>query len=284
MHHLILGYGYCGYYLAQELLNNGQHVTAISRHLDKEFELPNLKHIEYDLSQPFHWSIPGTVIYYLIPPPSIGKTDVFLAELLQHNTIAADKVIYFGSSGVYGNHDGSWVDEDSPCHISSDRQLRRLDAEKQWQDYCMQHRMELVLLRIAGIYGPGQLPVEAAKAKTPLIELDKAPFTNHIYVKNLVSIACLLAQMKSLSDVFNIADGDPSPMGTLQREVAKCMGLQAAPYESWSEAWERASHMKREFMQGSKRLSVEKLQKCLGNDLKLTPLTEAIKECLGLVV
>lgn len=73
MHHLILGYGYCGYYLAQELLKNKQQVTVVSRHLNPQFRLPQIRHILHDLMHPIHWIEPDTILYYLIPPPAQGK-------------------------------------------------------------------------------------------------------------------------------------------------------------------------------------------------------------------
>ena len=281
MHHLILGYGYCGYYLAQELLKHDQQVTALSRHLNPELKLPGLRHLLHDLNQPFNWIESNTIIYYLIPPPSHGEKDSFLSQCLSHSVINAKKVIYFGSSGVYGNHQGDWVNEQSTCLIDNSRQLRRLDAEQQWLSYCNQNSIQPILLRVAGIYGPQRLPIEAAKAQTPIIEKDKAPYTNHIYVRDLAAISYLLAQCRTPHSLYNIADGAPQPMGTIQQQVAKALGIKPAPYESWQNAWERASSMKREFMQGSKRLQIDRLKQSLGSNLSLSSLSDAIQHSLS---
>ena len=279
MHHLILGYGYCGYYLAQELLKSGQQVTAVSRHLNPEFALPQLHHMTHDLAQPLNWAEPDTIAYYLIPPPPEGEKDTFLHQFLKQNRIKAKKIIYFGSSAVYGDHQGAWVNEESPCLLSNARQLRRLDAEQQWLNYCHHNTIQPVLLRVAGIYGPHRLPVEAARAKTPVIEKEKASYTNHIYVKDLAAIACLLAQ-NATAVIYNVADGNPQPMGTIQQQVATSLDIEQAPYESWHEAWERASPMKREFMQGSKRLQIDRLEHDLPANMVLHRLNNAIVDIL----
>ncbi|WP_298625425.1 NAD-dependent epimerase/dehydratase family protein [uncultured Legionella sp.] len=280
MHHLILGYGYCGYYLAQELLNNNQKVAALSRHLDPQKQLPGLKHITQDLSTPVYWDEPNTIIYYLIPPSAQGERDLLLKEFLKQSLIKAKKIIYFGSSGVYGNHQGAWITEESPCFIDNPRQLRRLDAEHQWMEYCKQHHIDAVLLRIAGIFGPHRLPIEAASTQTPLIEQGKAPYTNHIFVKNLARIAFLLGQKQITYPIYNIADGDPRPMGTLQQLVATLLNKEPAPYESLEHALERASPMKREFINGSKRLAINLLKTTLGNSLSLNTLEDAVSQSL----
>ncbi|MBL7480431.1 SDR family oxidoreductase [Legionella bononiensis] len=280
MHHLILGYGYCGYYLAQELLKNKQNVTALSRHLNHEMALPGLNHLTIDLNQPFKWTDPDTILYYLIPPPAQGDHDVFLKQFLGHSLIKARKVLYFGSSGVYGDHQGAWVNEESPCLINHSRQRRRLDAEQQWLSFCTHQKIDAVLLRIAGIYGPNRLPIDEVKAKTPVMELDKAPYTNHIFVKDLAKIASLLGQSKVSQSLYNIADGHPTPMGSLQQLVAQYLGVEEAPYESWEQIWERASPMKREFMKGSKRLDIKRLRTTLGSSYELTTLNDGVYQSL----
>lgn len=205
---------------------------------------------------------------------------MFLTKLLEHSAITAKKVMYFGSSSVYGDHQGAWVNEQSTCNINNSRQTRRLDAEQQWLTYCKQNSIQPILLRIAGIYGPHRLPTEAAKAQTPLIEKEKAPYTNHIYIKDLAAIAYFLASFKEAKPLYNIADGHPQPMGTVQQQVAKALGIVQAPYESWIQAWERASPMKKEFMQGSKRLNIELLKRSLGADFVLNSLNNAIQHSL----
>lgn len=280
MQHLILGYGYCGYYLAKHLLQNNQKVTTLSRHLAKDLKLPKINHIIHDLNHSFHWDEPDTIAYYLIPPSPQGESDLFLKQFLNHSAIKAKKIIYFGTSGVYGNHQGAWVHEDSPCLIDNSRQLRRLDAEQQWLNYCKIKSIDCTLLRVAGIYGPQRIPIDAARAKTPLIEKDKAPQINHIFVKDLAAIAYLLSQEPVTSSIYNVADGNPQPMGTLQQHVAEALKLELAPYESWSEAWEKASLMKREFMKGSKRLNINRLQATLGVSFLFTQMSDAVKQSM----
>lgn len=282
MQHLILGYGYCGFYLAQELLKNKQQVTALSRHLPSDMKLPRLNHVVHDLIQPFKWTDPDTVIYYLIPPEPQGEYDIFLKHVLQSSTLKAKKLIYFGSSSVYGNHQGTWVNEESPCFIDNPRQKRRLDAEQQCKAFCKRHRIDSIVLRIAGIYGPQRVPIEAAQAKTPIIELNQAPYTNYIFVKDLANIAYQLSQEQVPSNLFNIADGHPKPMGTLQQLVAQLLRLEQAPYETWEQAFARATPMKREFMNGSKRLDINRLKATLEDSLKLTDMEDALNQFITL--
>lgn len=275
MHHLIIGYGYCGFHLAAQLLRQNMHVTAVSRTLAADYALDNLNHLPLDITQPFHWQTPDTILYYLIPPPADGDKDRLLHQFLQQSQLNIKKVIYFGSSGVYGEQHGQWVNEQSTCHMTHDRQRRRLHAEHLWQ----QTSSAVVLMRIGGIYGQNRLPVQAAHQQSPLLKGDEAPWMNHIYVQDLVNIALQLALSPAVG-IYNVADGNPQKMGSLQRLTAEQLHLPQAPQHDWQSIWNKASPMKREFMQANKRLSIEKLKQTLGDKLFITPLQNAVKHSL----
>ena len=280
MHHLIIGYGYTGFHLAQYLTNQKENVTAVSRHLDTSTIIQGVEYLQHDIQTPFTWSQPDTIIYYLIPPHATGKHDTILQTFLNTSKISPGKLIYFGSSAVYGDKSGDWVNETTPCNITLDRQIRRLDAERQCMEFSKAAAIDCVLLRIGGIFGPHRLPVEAAKEQTALIEPNFVPSTNLIYVKDLARIAALLAMNTVARGIYNVSDGLPEPMGTLQQQVAKLLELPPAPFHSLKDALARASPMKKEFIQSSKRLSIDALKMTLDQSLVLTPKLTAIKESL----
>ena len=69
---------------------------------------------------------------------------------------SAERIIFISSTGVYGQDDGSWVDEDSPCRPTHDSGRALLAAEEVLHDHPLGSRG--IVLRLAGIYGPGRLP------------------------------------------------------------------------------------------------------------------------------
>lgn len=275
MHHVIVGYGYCGFYLASYLREQNQRVTTISRHLDESRRLADVTHLIQDVFTPLPGEYANCTLYYLIPPPATGREDRILRQFLRINALKPQKVVYFGSSSVYGDQQGNWVDEQTSCKPVNDRQFRRLDAERQWQQYSKEQAATCVLLRVAGIYGPDRLPIQAALDRVPVIRPEEAPFTNHIYVKDLVKVAASLA----VEGIFNVADGQPSLMGSLQQQVAMACKFPTAAVQSFEQAWQNASPMKREFMQSSKRLRIFALQEALA-DFRPGSLTTAVLESL----
>lgn len=281
MSHYILGYGYCGYYLAQELVRHNQQITCVSRHLKKIYQLPQTLHLEQDFRNSLSGITEETYLYYLAPPPANQETDLLLKQFIHQNPLKVKKIIYFSSSGVYGNHQGGLVNEETRCHIQHSRQLSRLDAEQQWINHCNKLDIDLLILRVGGIFGPHRLPIEAAQKRVALIEPTQAPLINHIYVRDLARITHLLAGMKTAQPIFNIADGNPQPMGSLQQLVAQMLDYTPADYEHFNCAFEKASAMKKEFLLGSKQLNINKLMTYLPL-FSFTNTEKAVKESLNL--
>ena len=98
------------------------------------------------------------------------------------------------------------------------------------------------------------------------------------------SIGDLAAQSDTIShadisDLWNIADGNPKPMGSLQATVAKLSQQPEAPSQSWEQAWATASEMKKEFLSSSKCLDIRRLLVHIPL-FKFTPFEDAIRESL----
>lgn len=277
--HVLMGYGYCASFLAKELLAFNLKCLAISRHPLKT-TIPGLLHACCDLNDEIPNLEHPYVLYYFIPPSSADK-DPLLAHVLNHLKPKPIKIIYLGSSGVYGEHHGQWVNESSECLIKSPRQLARLHAESLVHDFCRQHKIPGTCLRIAGIYGPNRIPMDAAHQQTPVITKTQAPFINHIYVQDLAKILLQLGSHISFNGTLNIADGNPMVMGQMQQMLAQMLDLPLAPEIDFHEIWQQASVMKKEFMSQNKKLSIQRLQQLLrGSHIKLTSVENTLKELL----
>jgi nucleoside-diphosphate-sugar epimerase len=259
--HLLVGFGYTAGFLANLLLNDQQEVLAISRkkpqtHLD-------IQHLELDV---FHSPIPievEDILYYFIPPLAQYEEDILLSKCLLQLPNPPKKIIYIGSSGVYGQQDGNWVHENNACHIETLRQRQRLSAELQLEMYCEKYHIPCARLRTAGIYGPNRIPKEAVLNQSPIIQTAQAPFINHIYIKDLAKILKYLGSTITYHGIVNVADGNPQPMGTLQKTLAELLHVPKAPEISFKNSWETASEMKKEFMSQNKRLDVSLLKQLL---------------------
>ncbi len=125
MNLLIFGNGYSGRAIANAALQNGITTTVTSRTSNGE---PGI--IRFDAAEPAIAA--ATHIIVTAAPDEHG--DPILARYAAQIAAAPElKYIgYLSTTGVYGNHNGAWVNEDTPPNPLSPRAQRRLAAEQAW--------------------------------------------------------------------------------------------------------------------------------------------------------
>ncbi len=253
MNCLILGYGYCGFYLAHKLLNKGATITTVSRSAKEDLQIPGIKHLQADFTEHLGLNSTFDAIFYLAPPQNDGKQDFRLRRCFEHNHFTCSKLIYFGSSGVYGNHHDRWVSEDSECQISYDRQLRRLDAENFLANHAKEATFKLFLLRVAGIFGPDRIPINSVRKNEAVINPIEAPWSNLIYVEDLIRVCLQLSCTQNTFELINVSDGIPRKMGSMQQEISNIINSGKLPYKALKTLFLDATPMKKEFLLSSKK-------------------------------
>jgi nucleoside-diphosphate-sugar epimerase len=274
---LILGYGYAGFYCAKKLLADGHQVMGVSRTYPDDYKLAKLNHVCSDIrSLDIDGDYKPGAIIYCAPPPSEGVCDTLLtevlAELTRKNLVA--NIVYWGSSGVYGDHAGHWVDEESVCHINSDIQRRRLDAEAQIKTFAELNHVAWSIMRVAGMFGPGRMP----STNKPVIYLDEAPYSNLVYIEDAAQVAAQAVLQNKALGIVNISDGFPKKMGALQRVVAEHQGV-AVIEQGYQAFMASASPMRQYFLSASKRLSNNKCEQ-LFPEIAFADFEEAVEKCL----
>src|SRR5207244_13577284 len=71
---------------------------------------------------------------------------------------------YLSTTGVYGDQDGGWVDEDTPPRPGQPRSIERLSTERAWQALGLQGGAAVDIFRLPGIYGPGPSAIDQVNA------------------------------------------------------------------------------------------------------------------------
>ncbi len=222
-------------------------------------------------------------VIYLIPPPPQGRRDTRMQQFLQATARDGEprRIVYISTTGVYGDCAGEWVDEQRPANPSVDRAYRRWDAEQQLRDWRSRSGGELVILRVAGIYGPGKLPLARLRKGVPMVSEADAPWTNRIHAADLVQV-CLAALSRGRDgEVYNVSDGHPGNMADYFNRVADLAGLPRPPVIPLSEAGEQLSAGLRSYLQESRRLDNRKLREELGVELRYPTLEQGLPGCLG---
>jgi nucleoside-diphosphate-sugar epimerase len=161
-------------------------------------------------------------------------------------------ISYLSTVGVYGDHGGAWVVEESECRPVSRRSVERLEAEKAWQRAAEREGLPLAVLRLAGIYGPGRNALANLAAGTARRIVKPGQIFNRIHVEDIAGALSLLAE-KEMGGVFNLADGEPSPAEDVVTFAAELMGVEPPPEIPFDRA--EMTPMARSFYGENKRVS-----------------------------
>jgi len=190
-------------------------------------------------------------------------------------------IVYLSTSGVYGDHRGATVNEDTPPAPGADRSRRRLDAERQGGHWGDEHGVTTRILRVPGIYGPGRLPLERIRRGEPSLAPDPARPGNRIHVDDLVGVCLAACDYAGPHRIFNVGDGDDTDTGTFNRILAREAGLAPPPALTLAEMMAKASPMGREFLSESRRLDVRRMREDLRYEPQYRNPVAGIRACLN---
>ena len=117
---------------------------------------------------------------------------------------------YLSTVGVYGNHDGAWVDEDSEPQPVSARSIARLQAENAWQSEAEKAAVPLAVFRLSGIYGPGRNAFVTIEKGWSRRLIKPGQVFNRIHRDDIAKAVASAVAIKA-SGTFNITDDRPAP-------------------------------------------------------------------------
>ena len=251
---LVVGVGYLGRrFLEQD--NDAHGLTRGDHDLDKDGPLPV--------------SLPETyTVLYTVPPSHESQSDVRLQRLLAVLDPAPSRFVYISTTGVYGDHGGAAVNEETPTSPGSDRSARRVAAEDALNSWAVETGCAAVVLRVPGIYGPGRLGIERIRDGAPVIrEVDAGP-GNRIHVDDLANCCSAALADHVPAGVYNVGDGDHRTSNWFANEVARQCELPAPPTISMADARREFSPMRMSFLGESRRVDTQKMRDILGAKLK----------------
>ena len=283
---LIVGCGYVGRRVAALHRARGETVVGVVRTTASAGALgrDGIEAIRADLDG----SLPalptrGPGIYYLAPPPETGTTDPRLGAFLANLDHSGQprRIVYVGTTGIYGDCHGDWVDESRPANPSVDRARRRWDAESRLRDWSARSGGELVVLRVAGIYGPGRLPLERLRRGLPMVGEDEAPWTNRIHADDLATVCVAAMDRAPGGAVYNVSDGHPGNMADYFNRVADLAGLPRPPVVRLADAGGTLSEGLLSYLRESRRLDNRRMLRELGVTLRYPTLEAGLPGCLG---
>lgn len=212
----------------------------------------------------------STHVLISIPPGLEG------CPALQHfrDDLAASPTLqwlgYLSTIGVYGDAQGGWVDEDTPIKPTSERALRRAQAEQAWLDFGRATGTKVQVFRLPGIYGRGRSVIDNLRAGTARRIVKPGQVFNRIHVEDIagaLDAAMTLVATHGTTGftLLNITDDEPGPPQDVVAYGAELLGLPPPPEVPFSDA--KLSPMGVSFYGESKRVRNTRMKTGLGYQL-----------------
>ena len=266
---LSFGHGYSADALARLLLPQGWRIIGTTRSAEKATQL-RAQGVE-----PIIW--PGgsdiapalaraTHILISVAPGAEG--DPVLNALSEQIATATpfEWTAYLSTTGVYGDHQGGWVDETTALTPSTRRGQYRVAAEAEWQALAAKTSLNLHIFRLAGIYGPGRGPFAKVRNGTARRIVKPGQVFSRIHVEDIAQVLAASIANPDPFSVYNLCDDDPAPPEDVIEYAAKLLGLPVPPAEDWDKA--QMTPMARSFYAESKKVRNDKIKTDLGIRLK----------------
>ncbi|KND16082.1 epimerase [Pannonibacter phragmitetus] len=184
---------------------------------------------------------------------------------------------YLSTVGVYGDHDGAWVDEDTPCRPVSRRSVQRVEAETAWLEFAAKEDLPVQIFRLSGIYGPGRNALVNLRNGTARRLVKPGQVFNRIRVEDIAgALEASLAEPKTR--IYNVTDDEPAPPQDVVTYAARILGMQPPPEQDFETA--ELSPMARSFYGENKRVSNARIKKEMGFEFSYANYRESLDQLM----
>lgn len=285
MRTLIIGCGYVGMRLAKELLKQGHSVIGTCRSDERALILEannipviklditnaenfkDLKKYEFDwvvnCAAPNYSTVPNyTAVYYQ------GNANV--TNWLKNKKI--EKYVFTGSTGVYGQNDGSIVTEESPTLYSTDTGRILIMTEELLLKMFKAYRLPVIILRVAGIYGEerGYYFKQFINGNA-VIHGDGSRYLNMIHVDDVAGAIIAALEKGVPGNIYNVVDDEPVREIDFYKWLSDRLNMPLPPSAPVEQNAQTASGRP---LTSNKRVSNRKLKEELGYKLKYPTFRE----------
>jgi nucleoside-diphosphate-sugar epimerase len=282
---LIIGCGYLGRRLGALLLQGGERVWGTVRSSNRAEEIAGLGIVPViaDVLQPDSWrGLPRTdrVLYCVGFDRTAGALmrAVYVGGLrtvLENLSPSLERLVYAGSTSVYGQTGGEWVDEDSPTCPEHESGRVCLEAEGCVRAWADSRAVSAVVLRLAGLYGTGRIVRRTILEQGEPIPGDPDKFLNLIHIDDATRAAAAALDAVEPGPIYLVGDDRPVKRREYYAVAARTLDAPeprfASPRPGSSQAARDATN---------KRVSNRRMKRALGISLLYPDITTGLPDAL----
>ncbi|MDG4595588.1 MAG: SDR family oxidoreductase [Candidatus Contendobacter sp.] len=233
---LIAGCGDVGATLGQDLNSAGHEVWGLKRH---PADLPpGIRPLAADLTDPATLNaLPPDLDAVVYSAAATGFSEAAyqaayvtgvhnLLEALREAGQQPHQMLFASSTSVYAQHQGEWVDEDSPAEAESfSGRCIRVGERLMWDS-----PWPAVAVRFGGIYGPGRTRlIDSVRAGTAARPAGPPLYTNRIHRDDCARVLEHLLFLLGPAPLYLAVDDDPAPLGEVLSWLATQLGVPEPP-------------------------------------------------------
>jgi nucleoside-diphosphate-sugar epimerase len=209
---LCLGFGYCARHHVAAFGSRFQRLIGTSRSPVMSAGAP-VEMLQFDgvtASPELHAALAATDHLLISAAPTESGDPVLSVLAAQSATAPVLKsIVDLSSLGVYGDHGSGWVDETTPTIPAHSRGFSRVGAERAWQALGRERNIPVAVLRLGGIYGPGQNAFVRLRAGRAHRIAKPGHVSNRIHVADIAQ-AIEAAFARRFDGIVNVTDDEPA--------------------------------------------------------------------------
>ena len=280
---LILGVGYSAGFFAREALARGWEVTGTVRTADKAERLSRegIRTLVFDgfaVSSSLATAIAeAAAVLVSVQPGEAGDPAFQALGPVLEAAPALRWIGYLSTIGVYGDHGGAWIDEDTAPRASYRSQLR-LQIERDWLALGERSAKAVQIFRLSGIYGPGRNPIVKLRTGTATRLVKPGQVFNRIHVDDISGILMASIEAPRPGAIYNVTDDEPAPPQDVVVHAAALAGLTPPPETPFDPA--KLSPMAASFYGENKRVANGLIRSALGYRFRCPTYREGLRACL----
>lgn len=285
----ILGCGYVGLELGRHLLDGGHDVVGVRRSEAglRAIREVGFRAIQADVTRPETLDAIPDVDALVFAASSGGRgasaaRSVYVEGLrsaIDHfgaRSEVPDRLVYTSSTGVYGDHDGGWVDEKTTPNPRSEKTRVLLEAENVART-AIDVGMAPTILRFAGLYGPDRYRLERY-IEGPV----RGGYLNMIHRADAAGAIRFVLEHPSPPELLLAVDDEPVDRWVLANWLADQCGIPRPEKETVAERLQttEVSSAAERRLRTSKRCSNDRLRRS-GYEFQYPTFREGYREAVA---
>ena len=254
-----LGHGYISTYLLKEIASNGVRCIGITDN-PQYLNIKNIENISIVSRKMTINSLKKSTHLVVTAPPKNSKCPIlknYRKEIKESNIRS---IVYISSTGVYGDHKGNWVDENSIIHGETNLVNRnRIKAEKLWSIFCKKNQIILNIARLGGIYGSGRPDLSKNIFKDIIVKNDH--FFSRIHVLDISRLIVNILFHSNKNNLWNLVDELPTTRKDFLEKIIKLKKIKKYNFKDYEDLKKNIEPTKKKFWQANRKVSSKKIKK-----------------------